>query len=56
MDPDAVAKAGFDGLMRGQRVVIPGLTNRLLGFSTRAAPRWLPPISRSGSTATGPGG
>lgn len=41
MDADAVAKAGYDGLMRGRRVVIPGLKNRLLTFSTRLGPRWL---------------
>jgi len=29
MDADVVARAGFRGLMRGKRVVIPGLMNKL---------------------------
>ena len=41
MDATTVARIGFRGLMRGQTVVIPGLTNRLLAFSTRLAPRRL---------------
>lgn len=36
---DEVARAGFEGLMAGQRVVIPGLRNRALVFSGRFAPR-----------------
>lgn len=37
--PDAVARAAYDGLMRGKRVVIPGVRNRLLMQSLRLAPR-----------------
>lgn len=39
MDPGAVAKAGYEGLMRGRTIVIPGLKNRILAFSVRLAPR-----------------
>lgn len=38
----AVAEAGYRGLMRGQRVIVPGLGNRLVTLAIRAAPRaWL---------------
>jgi short-subunit dehydrogenase len=39
MDAETVARAGFEGLMAGRRVVIPGFKNRLLVASTRLAPR-----------------
>jgi hypothetical protein len=39
MEPKAVAKAGYDGLMKGKTIVIPGLKNRLLAFSVRLTPR-----------------
>jgi short-subunit dehydrogenase len=39
MDAETVARAGFEGLMAGRRVVIPGLKNRLIVASTRLAPR-----------------
>ncbi len=35
----AVAEAGYRGLMRGQRVVVPGLANKLLAA---LAPRLVP--------------
>ena len=38
MDADTVAHAGFRALMRGQRLVIPGIANRLVA----TAVRWLP--------------
>ena len=38
MDADTVARAGFRALMRGQRLVIPGIANRLVA----TAVRWLP--------------
>lgn len=41
MLPGPVAQAGFDGLMRGKRIVIPGLSNRLLGLLARIMPRRL---------------
>jgi short-subunit dehydrogenase len=39
MDAKTVAEAGYDGLMRGKRVIIPGFKNKLLAFSTRFASR-----------------
>src|SRR5262249_47076180 len=39
MDADAVAKAGYEGLMSGRRVVIPGLKNRLIVLAGRLASR-----------------
>src|SRR2546422_15142 len=38
MDPEPVAEAGYRGLMKGKRIVIPGLTNRLLAASVRTVP------------------
>lgn len=39
MDAAAVAQRGYQGLMRGQRVVVPGTKNALMAFSTRFVPR-----------------
>jgi short-subunit dehydrogenase len=36
---EAVAEAGYRGLMRGERVVIPGVANRAAALAIRAAPR-----------------
>lgn len=36
-----VARAGFDGMMRGERVVIPGLVNRIAALGATLAPRGL---------------
>lgn len=36
-----VARAGYDGAMKGKRVVVPGLANRILGFAARVGPRRL---------------
>ena len=41
MSATAVAHAAFSGLMRGQAIVIPGFSNKLLAFSTRFGPRSL---------------
>jgi short-subunit dehydrogenase len=41
MDAAAVADAGYRAAMRGERVAIPGLLNRLGAFATRFAPRSL---------------
>jgi hypothetical protein len=41
MDAATVAQAGYDGFRRGRRVVIPGLSNRLLAQSVRFTPRRL---------------
>jgi short-subunit dehydrogenase len=39
MDADEVARVGFDGMMAGRGVVVPGASNRLLVFTSRFAPR-----------------
>lgn len=39
MNAAKVAKICFSGLMRGKKIIIPGLMNRLIAFSTRFAPR-----------------
>jgi uncharacterized protein len=41
LDAATVAKIGYDGLSKGQRVVIPGLINRIAVFSVRLTPRKL---------------
>jgi len=38
---EEVAQAGYDGLMRGRRLVVPGWQNRLVTRLTRLAPRGL---------------
>jgi uncharacterized protein len=38
MSPRTVAEAGYRGLLRGKRVVIPGLMNRIGAFLARRAP------------------
>lgn len=43
MDSFPVAKAGFDGLMAGKRLIITGKLNKLFIFLLRGMPRWLPP-------------
>lgn len=40
-DAADVAKAGFAGMMRGRRVVVPGLSNKLVAISPRFSPRRL---------------
>ena len=37
--PEAVAQAGYDGLMAGKRLVIPGFGNRVVSFLPRLLPR-----------------
>lgn len=39
MDAKTVARAGFEGLMAGKRLIIPGLRNRLLSSTVRFVPR-----------------
>jgi hypothetical protein len=39
MDAAVVAQAGFEGMMRGKRVVVPGLTHRLQTTAVRFLPR-----------------
>jgi uncharacterized protein len=36
-----VAQAGYKGLMKGKRVVIPGLDNKITVLSSKFAPRVL---------------
>jgi hypothetical protein len=40
MDPVPVAAAGYQAMMRGRAMVIPGLPNKVLIQSIRLAPRW----------------
>ena len=39
MDAAAVAIAGYEGLMRGESVIVPGFMNKALAFTVRVAPR-----------------
>src|SRR5262249_57933129 len=39
--PEKVARDGYEGLMRGRRVVVPGLGNKLVTFMPRLLPRGL---------------
>lgn len=39
MDPETVAQAGYEGLMKGRKVVVPGFRNRALATASRLAPR-----------------
>lgn len=36
-----VAQAGWTGMMRAKRIVIPGILNKIIVFSGRITPRWL---------------
>jgi short-subunit dehydrogenase len=38
-DAQSVARAGYRGMMRGKTIVLPGLLNRVVAFSTRIVPR-----------------
>jgi uncharacterized protein len=39
MDAARVARAGYDGVLKGKRMVIPGLVNKLMPLTVRFAPR-----------------
>lgn len=39
MDAPTVARAGYDGMMRGKALVIPGFRNKLIPVAARLAPR-----------------
>ena len=41
MDSMTVARAGYEGLMKGKLIVVPGLVNKLTTFASRFAPRML---------------
>lgn len=36
-----VAKAGIEGMMRGKRVIVPGITNKIVALSPKFSPRGL---------------
>ncbi|MGZ3497003.1 MAG: SDR family NAD(P)-dependent oxidoreductase [Vulcanimicrobiaceae bacterium] len=38
-DPASVAKAGFEGMLKGKRVVIPGLFNKFVAITPHLSPR-----------------
>lgn len=38
MDPAVVAKAGYEGLMDGERIVVPGAKNKVMTFTRRLIP------------------
>ncbi len=38
MDPDKVAQAGYAGMLKGKRIVVPGLMNRLMVFLSKRTP------------------
>lgn len=40
-EPSGVAETGYRALMRGRRVIVPGIGNALLAFSVRLSPRTL---------------
>jgi short-subunit dehydrogenase len=39
MSAAEVAEIAFSGLMKGKKIIIPGLMNKLLAFSVRFTPR-----------------
>ncbi len=41
MEAGPVAAAGYQGMMRGKAVIIPGMQNKISALSLRIAPRWL---------------
>jgi short-subunit dehydrogenase len=41
MDVEPVARAGYEGLMQGKRLVVPGVLNKALIQSLRVSPRWM---------------
>jgi short-subunit dehydrogenase len=41
MDSIPVARAGYHGMMKGKRVVIPGVANRLMAGAAKLAPKSL---------------
>jgi len=48
MEVEPVAQAGYEGLMRGKRVVVPGAFNQLVPLANRLLPRrWMAEIVKS---------
>jgi len=41
MTADAVARVGCAGMLRGERVTIAGMMNRVLAFAATHTPHWL---------------
>jgi hypothetical protein len=41
MNAPEVARAGYEGMLRGKRIVIPGIGNRFLVEALRVSPRRL---------------
>ena len=41
MDADTVARQGFDAVMRGDLVYVPGRVNRAIAFLARLVPQWI---------------
>lgn len=39
MDPEEVARSGFKSLMKDERIVIPGMSNKILTFTRRLIPK-----------------
>ena len=39
MDAPTVARAGYDGMMKGKAIVVPGLRNKLVPVAARLIPR-----------------
>ena len=39
MDAPTVARAGYDGMMKGKALVVPGLRNKLIPVAARVIPR-----------------
>ena len=64
MDAATVAAAGYRGMIRGDRIVVPGLANRAASVLVRAAPRnvvtrvvaWLNRGRKGGSSGSSPAG
>jgi short-subunit dehydrogenase len=52
MDAPRVARVGYDGMMKGKAVAIPGLRNKLIPVATRITPR--PLIARLSHSAARP--
>jgi uncharacterized protein len=53
MEAAPVAEAGYRGLMRGTRIVVPGVQNKIVPLALRAAPRRLATIISRRTTEPG---
>jgi short-subunit dehydrogenase len=56
MDAETVARLAVQGLLAGRRLVIPGLTDRLLAHSVASTQPWTRVISRAGGVTQGSDG